>query len=61
MTMYPRPFIKHDGTRVTVLMPPCQCSNRKGPLGGVCGWCNGAIPNPTEARCKIDPCADRKG
>ena len=49
----PRPYEYLDGDvrRVkTVLLPVCKCEDRRGPSGGVCGNCNGAIPEkPTSA------------
>lgn len=29
-------------------VPECICPNRRGPAGGICGACNGAIPAPSE-------------
>lgn len=39
-----RPRVLEDGRRVYENVPPCHCDDRRGPAGGVCGNCCGAIP-----------------
>jgi hypothetical protein len=40
---YPRPRLQMDGTTVRVMLGPCDCREPRGPAGGVCGACGGAI------------------
>ena len=41
-----RPKIEEGGRIVMVWLKPCDCAEdeRRGPVGGVCGGCGGAIP-----------------
>ena len=44
-----RPLERPDGTVTHVTLPPCRCDEeRRGPEGGVCGRCGGAIPTESE-------------
>jgi hypothetical protein len=40
-----RPWVTRLETR---WIPVCRCAARRGPPGGVCGACGGAIPDATE-------------
>lgn len=40
-----RPKAMPDGTTAQVSLPLCKCGNRRGPDGGVCCNCAGAIPH----------------
>jgi hypothetical protein len=42
---------KHDRPTAEMRwLPVCKCSDRRGPLGGVCGACGGAIPTEKAIR-----------
>jgi len=45
--MLQRPKLHDDGSVTLIPLPVCACSDdeRRGPSGGVCGACGGAIPN----------------
>jgi hypothetical protein len=45
-----RPYETHEGDVVAKQLDLCRCdaARRRGPEGGVCGQCNGAIPNVLE-------------
>ncbi len=44
-----RPHIYHSGNRGSKLINVCECGKeRRGPEGGVCGKCGGAIPTKEE-------------
>lgn len=45
-----RPLLLPGGTTIYEATPVCLCSARRGPLGGVCGNCGGAIPDEKESR-----------
>ena len=38
-----RPYVLPGGQVIYQQLRECICKNRKGPDGGVCGWCCGAI------------------
>lgn len=43
--MHPRPHHNPDGSVNMLHLPECVCGqDRRGPAGGVCGNCGGAIP-----------------
>lgn len=39
-----RPQLDESGAVVYVAIPECRCDARRGPPGGVCASCQGAIP-----------------
>jgi len=43
-----RPLLLPSGQTVWIPVPACTCEDRRGPAGGVCGNCSGAIPNIAE-------------
>lgn len=46
---YLRPKLLPGGVEAAVPIPGCRCgAARRGPDGGVCGVCGGAIPTPRE-------------
>lgn len=46
-----RPKFKQDGSIEYVSLQLCDCGvGRRGPSGGVCGRCGGAIPRWADAR-----------
>lgn len=40
-----RPYHNPDGSVVMIRLPLCSCRAPRGPGGGVCGACAGAIPS----------------
>lgn len=39
-----RPYKRQDGQELMITCIECCCEGRRGPVGGVCGNCSGAIP-----------------
>lgn len=51
MRQLPRLLKLPDGGLKTIMTGVCECmALARGPLGGVCGACNGAIPSVQEMR-----------
>lgn len=48
-----RPLKLQNGTVEMALLDACECHDRRGPSGGVCGNCGGAIPYEVEARAEL--------
>lgn len=45
-----RPIKRPNGREDITPCPVCECGNVRGPLGGVCGNCCGAIPSIEELK-----------
>jgi hypothetical protein len=50
--LLPRPYMLPSGTETFKHLELCRCveKERRGPQGGVCGKCGGAIPTDEELR-----------
>lgn len=45
----PRNRLLPNGDIKSIKVPVCECVSPRGPKGGVCGACSGAIPTDLEA------------
>ena len=57
MSAFIRPYALPSGGYREVLVQACECDVQRGPQGGVCGACRGAIRGPADgllsARAKV--------
>jgi len=57
---YSRPYLLEGGTEKWVYLRECECGDRRGPEGGVCGCCGQAIPGQLPQSPEPQPDREKK-